>query len=443
MGQNHQGSEYQVELGATAIHVICRRYTATGSRVGGREDLRVNDAVSNGPLDGVRVLDFTNMLSGPYCTRLLADLGAEVIKVEPPAGDHNRHRRPVRKGYSSFFGHLNCGKKSIVLNLKCDAGRSAAIELAAKSDVLVENWRPGVAARLGLGYDAVARVSPRIIFCSISGFGQQGPNAQRPAYAPILHAASGYDLAQVEYQGGGRPPNSAVYIADIFGGMSAFAAIQTALFHRQQTGCGQYIDVALMDCMLNLMINEFQESQAPSDVKQRVYQPLETSDGYIVTAPTSQRNFEQLAHAVSHSEWLTDPRFAKTPTREAHWSEFMNAIEEWTRTQTSEQCERKLIEAGVPCTRYKTVAEAMADPHIKQRGVLARVRDGAGDYWVPNAPFQMPGLNTYARPHVSTLGEYTVEILTGLLGYSISQAHGCSGNTVTPTGAPRSGNGPP
>src|SRR4051812_18083935 len=138
-------------------------------------------AAFKGPLDQIRVLDFTNMLSGPYCTRLLADLGAEVIKVEPPAGDHNRSRRPVRDGYSSFFGHLNCGKKSIVLDLKTASGRDAATGLAAKSDIIVENWRPGVAARLGIGYESVSKTNPSLIYCSISGFGQRGPNSQRPA----------------------------------------------------------------------------------------------------------------------------------------------------------------------------------------------------------------------------------------------------------------------
>ena len=160
-------------------------------------------AENTSPLKDIRVLDFTNMLSGPYCSRLLADVGAQVIKVESPSGDHNRTRRPVRDGHSSFFGHLNCGKQSIVLDLKTPAGRAAATELAQVCDVIVENWRPGVADRLGVGYKAVVRLNPRIVYCSISGFGQQGPNAQRPAYAPIIHGASGFDLAQVEYQGGG------------------------------------------------------------------------------------------------------------------------------------------------------------------------------------------------------------------------------------------------
>lgn len=385
---------------------------------------------SPGPLDGIRVLDFTNMLSGPYCTRLLADLGAQVIKVEPPAGDHNRTRRPVRNGYSSFFGHLNCGKTSIVLDMKTPAGRKAGIALAHQCDVIVENWRPGVADRLGVGYKTVSAANPRVVYCSISGFGQVGPKAQQPAYAPIVHAASGFDLAQVQYQGGGRPANTATFIADVFGGMSAFGAIQTALYRREQTGEGQYIDVALMDCMLNLLVYECQEAQAPSNEKVRVYQPLKTADGYIVAAPTSQKNFEQLAAAVGHPEWTRDARFAKTRTREAHWAELMDLIEGWSSSRTGRECEKTLLDGGVPCTRYRTVEEAMQDEQMKARGGLAKVRDRIGEYWVPNAPFQMPGLATAARPHVPELGESTVDILTTLLGYTEEEARACSGKPV-------------
>ena len=390
----------------------------------------MSTAEPRGPLDGVRVLDFTNMLSGPYCTRLLADLGAEVIKVEPPTGDHNRSRRPVRKGYSSFFGHLNCGKKSIVLDLKTPAGRDAAVALAAKSDVIVENWRPGVADRLGVGYKAVSSTNPKVVYCSVSGFGQTGPKSQRPAYAPIVHASSGFDLAQVEYQGGGRPANTATFIGDVFGGMSAFGAVQTALYNRERTGKGQFIDVALMDAMLNLLVYEVQEAQAPTDEKIRVYQPLKTLDGYIVAAPTSQKNFEQLAKTVGHPEWMTDPRFAKTRTREAHWSELMNLIEEWTQERSGQDCEDTLLAGGVPCTRYQTVEEAMNDPQMQARGGLSKVKDRVGEYWVPNAPFQMPGLATHARPHVPELGESTVELLVSVLGYTEEQAKACSGEPV-------------
>ena len=384
------------------------------------------------PLDGVRVLDFTNMLAGPYCTRLLADLGAQVIKVESPSGDHNRTRRPMRNGHSSFFGHLNCGKQSIVLDLKSPAGRDAAVALVRKSDVIVENWRPGVADRLGVGYKAMSQLHPALVYCSISGFGQQGPDAQRPAYAPIIHAASGFDLAQVEYNGGSKPGNTATYIADVFGGMSAFAAIQSALFHRERSGQGQYLDVALLDCMLNIMATECQEAQVPTQEKVRVYPPLKTLDGYVVIAPTSQKNFEQLTVVARHPEWLSDARFVTSGTREKHWSELMTLLEAWTCNQTSRQCESLLITGGVPCTRYKTVAEVMAEPQTLARGAHTRIKDDAGEYWVPNAPFQMPGLNTAARPNVPHLGESTQEVLANVLGYSPDQVNAClSAQTIS------------
>ena len=383
-------------------------------------------ANSQGPLDGIRVLDFTNMLSGPYCTRLLADMGAEVIKVEPREGDHNRNRRPVRDGHSSFFGHLNCGKKSVLLNLKGEAGRKAAIGLAKAVDVVVENWRPGVAERLGVGYEALRKLNPGLVYCSISGFGQNGPMAQRPAYAPVVHAASGFDLAQVEYQGGNKPANTATFIGDVFGGMSAYAGIQTALVLRSKTGQGQYIDVALMDAMLNLMVNECQEWQAPTPRKVRLYQPLATKDGYIVVAPTSARNFEQVARAVGHPEWIADERFSASRTREANWAELMDLIELWTRERTGEECEVHLMEAGVPCTRYRTVREAMSDAQMEARGGLTRIEDPAGPYWVPNAPFQIPGLNTAARNRVAQLGEDTADVLGQILNYSKEDARACS-----------------
>lgn len=379
------------------------------------------------PLDGIRVLDFTNMLSGPYCTRVLADLGAEVVKVEPPEGDHNRTRRPVRNGHSSFFGHLNCGKRCIVLDLKDARGREAAFELGRRCDIVVENWRPGVADRLGVGYAALSAVKPDLVYCAISGFGQQGPLAGRPAYAPIVHAASGFDLAQVQYQGGERPANTATFIADVFGGMSAFGAIQTALFNRARTGKGQFIDVSLLDGMLNLLVYEVQEAQAPSNEKIRVYQPLRTRDGYIVTAPTSQKNFEQLAQAVGHPEWIGDERFGRTRAREAHWGELMDLIEQWSRERTGAECETTLLAAGVPCTRYRTVAETMRDAQVAARGTLSPVRDPAGEYLVPNAPFQFPGIDTRAKPRVAALGEDNAEVLGRWLGYSAAQAAACAG----------------
>jgi CoA:oxalate CoA-transferase len=365
------------------------------------------------PLADLKVLDFTNMLAGPYCTRLLADLGAEVMKVEPPVGDHNRSRRPVRDGKSSFFGHVNAGKKSIVLDLKSEQGHADACDLAAYADVVVENWRPGVAERLGLGYAHVAALRPDTIYCSISGFGQTGPKAFRPAYAPIVHAASGYDLAQMIYQGdsAAKPANSAIFIADVLGGLAAFGAIQTALYDRMVTGRGHFIDVALLDAMFNLLVFELQEEQAPSAVPLRTYQPLRARDGFVVVAPTSQRNFETLARVLEHAEWIEDTRFKQTKIREEHWDELMRLIEAWTCERTSLDCEETLLASGVPCTRYLKVGEAMADPQVVARGSFSTVTDPAGSYQVPNAPFRFDAFDSDVKPDVPELGEDTADVL--------------------------------
>lgn len=388
--------------------------------------------LSPGPLAGIRVLDFTMIVAGPYGTRLLADMGAEVIKVEPPGGEHERTRRPLRNGYSTVFGHLNAGKTSVVLDLKTDAGRAAALDIARVSDVVVENWRPGVADRLGVGYAAISAVNPRAVYCSLSGFWQHGPGAKRPAYAPIVQAASGFDLAQAGYQGVERPAKTGIFIGDVMGGLAAFGAIQSALYRRTVTGEGQYIDVSMLECMFNVMIHEVQEAQNALGAGGRLYRPTATLDGYVVVAPSSQANFNRLAVALGHPEWIDDARFRDSVGREMHWSILMDLVEEWTRARTGEQCERELVEAGVPCTRYRTITEAMNDPQSRARGSFAPVDDPAGTYLVPNAPFRMPGLDASVRRHFPELGGGTTRVLGELLGYSDSQIAACS--PVAPKG---------
>src|SRR4051812_22191016 len=179
--------------------------------------------VNAGPLDGIRVIDFTNVMAGPICTRLLADMGAEVIKIEPPEGDHSRTRHPIRNGRSIHYAHINCGKKSVALDLKSKAGKNAAVELCMRSDIVVENWRPGVSARLGLDYKTLSAKKPQIIYCAVSGYGQLGPNAMLPAFASLVEAKSGFSLAQMKLDSADKPQISGLMLGDTLSGVWAFA----------------------------------------------------------------------------------------------------------------------------------------------------------------------------------------------------------------------------
>jgi CoA:oxalate CoA-transferase len=371
-----------------------------------------------GPLQGIRVLDFTAMLAGPHCARLMADLGAEVIKVEGLEGDLIRGRPPLRDGHSTYFGALNCGKKSVAIDLKSHAAKPIIYELAKISDVVVENFRSGVMARLGFDHATLTKHNPKLVYCSISGYGQSGPGATRAAYAPIIHAASGYDAANLGYQvQQDYPASTGIFVADILAGAYAFGAIQAALVHRERTGQGQAVDLSLMDSMLNLMVFECQEAQFPSERRRPVYAPMKTADGHVIIAPISQKNFEQMADALQRPDLKADLRFSTNHARERHWAELMTIIEQWTAQHTGLECETVMDAAGVPCSRFLSVAEAMKDPQLTQRGSLSKIHDAAGEFLVPNAPFQFTTPTT-AGPAVSELGADGAAVLSGLLGIS-------------------------
>jgi len=381
-----------------------------------------NTADTRNPLEGIRVVDFSIMMAGPYCSRYLADLGADVIKIESADGDYIRTREPVREGHSAYFGHLNCGKRSVVLDLKSAAGVEAARRLAQQSDVLVENFRPGVMRRLGLDYETLRALNPRLVYCSISGFGQTGPSASRPAYAQIVQAASGYDAAFAGYQdplgrsdGMPRPPNNAIFLADVLGGTFAFSGVLAALNHRHVTGRGQQVDTTLIESMLNLMPYEVQEAQFPMP-RRPVYPPLRTKDGYLMISAVSPKNFEVLFEAIGFAGWRDDPILATNAARQAHWYEVMARVEQWTALRDTAECERLFAEVGFPATGYRTVAEALADPQLAHRGSLATVRFGEREQRVPNLPFRMSEARVEARPRTPELGEHTEAVLRDLLG---------------------------
>jgi crotonobetainyl-CoA:carnitine CoA-transferase CaiB-like acyl-CoA transferase len=361
----------------------------------------------------LRVLDFSTTIAGPHCTRMLADMGAEVIKVESVEGETMRTRPPLRNGFSTVFGQLNVGKKSLVLDLKSPDAVDAVRRLVATTDILVENFRPGVMRRLKLDYGALRELNPKLIYCSISGYGQTGPSSELPAYAPVIHAASGYDMAHLSYQPGrNRPDYCGIYHADVLTGVYAFGAISAALYQRHGHQKGQHIDISMLESMLSLTLNEVQWSQFEVTAPSRpMFGPVETADGYVMVAIASEKTFQGLVTASGLPDWIGDPRFAKYPDRRANWKDLMEGIETWSRTVTTEQCLAELNSHGVPCSAYRTVCEALSDPQIAHRGALAEVEDGGGTFKVMNLPFRMSGTNVSAGKRTATLGEHTVALL--------------------------------
>ncbi|MEC7762148.1 MAG: CoA transferase [Pseudomonadota bacterium] len=360
----------------------------------------------------IRVIDFSQVMAGPFATRLMADVGAEVIKVEPMGGESMRGRPPVRDGASSYFGALNAGKRSVTLDLKSDEGLAQARALIETADVVVENFRPGVMDRLGLGYETLSALNPRLVYCSISGFGQEGAAATRPAYAPMIHAASGFDLTLMAFDPEAtRPAPTGMFFADVLAGVYAWGAIQTALFERERSGLGQLVDVALMDCILSMMVYEVQEAQFPQDAPRHVYVPVKASDGFIMTVPLSDKNFAGLRQVLGDPDWCANPIYATTVGRQNNWAAMMAHIEEWTQSRTGDDCIDLLMAAGVPTSKYRTVAETMDSDEARERGILGAVSDAAGDFKVPNPPFKFSRSRSEVGAQVPSVGEGNEELL--------------------------------
>jgi crotonobetainyl-CoA:carnitine CoA-transferase CaiB-like acyl-CoA transferase len=365
------------------------------------------------PLDGLRILDFSTTIAGPHCSRLLADMGAEVVKVESTEGDLMRSRPVQRDGFSTMFGQLNAGKKSIVLDLKKPEAVAAIKKLAATVDILVENYRPGVMKRLGLDYAELSKVNPRLIYCAISGYGQTGPGAGRPAYAPVIHASTGYDMAHLFYQQGRqRPDNCGIFVADYASGAYAMGAILAAVHQRHATGKGQMVDVSMFETLVGMLLGEVNRAQFDFEMPSRpMYGPIEASDGYVMLATASEKTFQDMATAAGRRDWLTDPRFEKYQDRRMNWGLLVDELEEWSKKMSVKDVVAALEKQGVPCSPYVTVTEALQDPQVEHRGSLCTIEDGGGSYKSPAPPFRFSGSPLQSGPKVAALGEDTRSVL--------------------------------
>ncbi|SDI38747.1 CaiB/BaiF CoA transferase family protein [Pseudomonas panipatensis] len=364
------------------------------------------------PLRGVRVLDLSRVLAGPHCTAMLADLGAEVIKFEVPGhGDDSRHLGPFKDGESVYFGLINRGKRSVELDFKEPTELARFYQMVADADVVVENFRPGVTQRLGIDFDSLRQHNPKLIYASISGFGQNGPLSRRPAYDIVAQAMSGLMSVTGFEQTG--PTRCGEALGDLCAGVYAAWAISSALFSREHQGSSaQYLDVAMFDVLVSLQMtglsNLFAHGTAPGLVGNRhpVSTPFDTyraADGLVVIAVASDKLFRRFCESIGRAELADDPRFADDPSRTRHEQALRAEIEAWTGQRSVEQACDLLLDAGVPASPVWNLAEASGSEQAQARQLLVQPADGLPPL-VPQ-PVHFNGRKPHAATRAPRLGE--------------------------------------
>jgi crotonobetainyl-CoA:carnitine CoA-transferase CaiB-like acyl-CoA transferase len=376
------------------------------------------------PLAGLKVLDLSQIMAGPYCTMVLADLGAEVIKVEKAGkGDDSREMGPYVNGESASFAHINRNKKGIVINLKVPDGREVLYQLARWADVVVENFRVGVTKTLAVDYDTLSRINPRLVYCSISGYGQTGPYAGKGGFDLVAQGITG--MMSMTGETGGRPLKAGIAVYDIGAGITAAYAILAARIHQMTTGEGQHIDISLAECGLPWFIWEaaayFANGTVPKATGSRhrisaPYQAFKTGDGYIVIGAANQRSWERLCNGVlGRPELIADPRFATNSLRQTHVEELEVLLEEAFAQADAATWISRCEESGVPCGPINDFAQALEDPHFKARRMVEEVEHPLMGRMkmlgIPTKFSRTPGSVQTAAP---TLGQHTDSVLRGL-----------------------------
>jgi crotonobetainyl-CoA:carnitine CoA-transferase CaiB-like acyl-CoA transferase len=385
----------------------------------------------NAPLDGFTVLDFTRVLSGPYCTMLLADMGARVIKLEQPGrGDDTRAwGPPFVNGESAYFLSINRNKESLTLDLKHPSAGQVLDPLLQQADVLVENFRPGTMERLGLGYDSIARRCPRLVYCSISGFGQTGPRRAEPGYDAVIQGEAG--LMSITGAPDGPPFRLGVAIADIVSGMFAAQGIAMALLARVRTGRGQRVDVGMLDATAALLTYQagiyFATGATPGRMGNRhptivPYETFPAADGEFVVAVGNDEQWRRFCRIIGAATLSDDERFATNRDRVSHYDELRPLLVDRLRSRRRDEWVGDLKAAGVPCGSVREVAEVLEDPHLDARRMIETVDHvSAGAIRVLGVPIKLSDTPGAVRSAPPALGQHTDRVLRDDCGLTTSE----------------------
>jgi crotonobetainyl-CoA:carnitine CoA-transferase CaiB-like acyl-CoA transferase len=375
----------------------------------------------DGTLAGVRVLEFCALIAGPSSAKYLADHGAEVIKIERfPDGDVSRVTNRLAPGRSAMFVQHNVGKKGLCIDLTKPEGLAIAKDLVRQSDVVIEAFTPGVMAKLGLGYEDLKALNPRIILCSISGFGQSGTNAMRPGYAHIAHSMTGWLAMQFLHRDPPeRPRGPGIAVADVVTGITAFGAICAALFKRERTGRGERIDVALFDSLFAANDETLQRCLIDGVVNPGYHPVHQTRDGYVTAnIGPDFRAWQNICRAMGRPELLDDPRFSTLPAVQENRVAATALLTDWLATLTSDEADRILTEHHVVVGVLKTVPQAVRQPQVLERQMIVPVDDPVlGTIDVINAAPKFADARVGVRGPAPTLGQHNTSVLRELLGY--------------------------
>src|SRR5881296_2779667 len=378
------------------------------------------------PLDDLFVVDLSRILSGPVCTMLLADMGAEVVKVEPPpSGDDSRQwGPPFIGGISTYFLSVNRNKKSLSLNLKTAEGQRVLWKLIERADVLIENFRPGVLEKLGFGYNSVAKVNQRAVYCSISGFGHTGPYRDRPGYDVIAQGESG--IMDITGYPDGPPAKLGASLADVVAGLYAFNGILLALLARHKTAKGQHVDISLLDGMVSTLTYQaliyLSTGRSPQRLGTRhpsivPYECFKAQDGFVNIAVTNQKQWENFCRVLGFAELATDPRFDTMKARLAHYGELRPLIDRVISKMTRAETIARMSEAGIPAGPINTVGEILEDPHIHAREMVVELTHPEyGPFKALGIPIKLSDTPAAVDKAPPRFGEHNREVLSRL-GY--------------------------